>query len=85
LKELEPKSARAAEGSLSVEGLGFDALVNRISSLVEVPPAAKQLLLEQDDLLVRAAKLEGHMEESLRLFRSLSRFRRIVPDDPSVN
>lgn len=84
-KELQEKSGRAAEGGLAIEGLGFDAVVNRFSSLLDVPPAAKQLLLEQDDLLVRAAKLEGHVEESLRFWRCLAGFRRLVPEDPSVN
>ena len=83
--ELEEKSGREAEAALPTERLAFDALVNRISSLVDVPPAAKQLLLEQDDLLVRAAALEGHVEESLRFWRSLAGFRRLVPEDPSVN
>lgn len=84
-RELEEKSGREGEAALPLDRLAFDALVNRISSLVDVPPAAKQLLLEQDDLLIRAAKLEGHVEESLRFWRCLARFRRMVPEDPSVN
>lgn len=84
-KELEEKSGREAEAVIPMEGLLFDALVNRISSLVDVPPAAKQLLLEQDDLLVRARALEGHVKESLRFWRSIASFRRLAPEDPSVN
>jgi hypothetical protein len=59
--------------------------VNRISSLVAVPADVKQVLLEQDDLLLRAAALEGHVEEALRFFRTLASFRRLAPEDPSVN
>jgi Lon protease-like protein len=83
--ELGETSGRGAEVAASIERLAFDALVNRISSLVDVPPAAKQLLLEQDDLLMRAATLEAHVEEALGFWRSLARFRRLVPEDPSVN
>ena len=84
-RELEEKSGKATEGGLSSERLEFDALVNRISSLVDVPADMKQVLLEQDDLLLRAAALEGHVEEALRFWRDLASFRRLVPKDPSVN
>lgn len=59
--------------------------MNRISSLVAVPADVKQVLLEQDDLLLRAAALEGHVEEALRFFGTLASFRRLAPEDPSVN
>lgn len=84
-RELGEKSGRVPEEGLALERLGFDTLVNGISNLVDLPPATKQLLLEQDDLLLRAAKLEAQLEESLRFFRSLARFRRVAPADPSVN
>lgn len=83
--ELETKSGKTAEGVLSSGRLEFDALVNRISSLVDVPADVKQVLLEQDDILRRASVLEGHVEEELRFWRTLARFRRWVPEDPSVN
>jgi hypothetical protein len=60
-------------------------LVNGISSRVDVPPAARQLLLEQDDLLARAAAVEGHVEEGLAFWRTLSGFRRLLPKDPGLN
>jgi len=84
-RELEEKSGKAAEGTLSFDRLAFDTLVNRISSLVDLPAELKQGLLEQDDLLLRAAALEGHVEEALRFWRTLAGFRRLAPDDPSVN
>ncbi len=84
-RELEEKSGKAAEWTIPSERLAFDALVNRISSVVDVPPGAKQRLLEQDDLLARAAALEGHVEEALRFWRALAGFRRLSPPDPSVN
>jgi hypothetical protein len=59
--------------------------VNRISSLADLPADVKQVLLEQDDLLLRAAALEGHVEDALRFWRTLAAFRRLAPDDPSVN
>jgi Lon protease-like protein len=83
-RELEEKSGKV-EGALSSDRLEFGALVNRISSLVDVAADVKQVLLEQDDLLLRAAALEGHVEEALRFFRTLASFRRLVPEDPSVN
>ena len=84
-RELEEKSGKATEGGLSGERLEFDTLVNRISSLADLPADVKQVLLEQDDLLLRAAALEGHVEEGLRFWRALAGFRRLLPDDPSVN
>ncbi len=84
-RELEEKSGKAKEGAISLERLAFDTLVNRISSLADLPADVKQVLLEQDDLLLRAAALEGHVEEALRFFRTLAGFRRLLPDDPGVN
>ncbi len=84
-RELEEMSGRPAEGTIPSQRLAFDALVNRISSLVDVPAGMKQRLLEQDDLLARAAALEGHVHEAVRFWRALAGFRRISPRDPSVN
>jgi Lon protease-like protein len=84
-RELEEKSGRTSERALSFERLAFDTLVNRISSLADLPAGVKQVLLEQDDLLLRAAALEGQVEEALRFWRTLAAFRRLAPDDPSVN
>jgi Lon protease-like protein len=83
-RELEERSGKA-EGTMPGDELGFDALVNRISSLVDVPPAAKQRLLEQDDLLARAVALEGHVQQALGFWRTLARFRTLRPKDPSHN
>jgi Lon protease-like protein len=84
-RELEEKSGKAKEGTLPLERLSFDTLVNRISSLADLPADVKQVLLEQDDLLLRAAALEGQVQEALRFWRTLAGFRRLAPDDPSVN
>jgi Lon protease-like protein len=84
-RELEEKSGRATEGAPPTERLEFDALVNWISSRVDVPADVKQVLLEQDDLLIRAMALQGHVEEALRFWRALAGFRRVAPEDPSVN
>jgi Lon protease-like protein len=83
-RELEESTGKA-QGTVPGDELGFDALVNRISSLVDVPPAVKQRLLEQDDLLARAAALEGHVQEALGFWRTLARFRTLQPKDPSHN
>ena len=53
------RAARRAEGALSGERLAFDVLVNRISSLVDVPADGKQVLLEQDDLLAARRGARG--------------------------
>jgi Lon protease-like protein len=84
-RELEEKSGKSTEEALSFERLAFDTLVNRISSLADLPAEVKQVLLEQDDMLLRAAALQGHVEEALRFWRTLAGFRRLAPDDPSVN
>ncbi|HJS75681.1 MAG TPA: LON peptidase substrate-binding domain-containing protein [Vicinamibacteria bacterium] len=83
-RELEESTGKA-RGTMPGDELGFEALVNRISSLVDVPPAVKQRLLEQDDLRARAAALEGHVEEALGFWRTLARFRTHQPRDPSHN
>lgn len=84
-KELVEKSGRPAESALEAERFPFEVLVNRMSSLIDLSAEAKQRLLEEDDLLLRAAALQGHVEESLRFWRTLARFRRLAPEDPGVN
>jgi Lon protease-like protein len=84
-RELAEKSGRTADEARISESHLFSSLVNRLASLVDAPPAMKQRLLEQDDLLARGALLESHLEQNLRFFRSLARFRRLAPDDPRVN
>ncbi len=84
-RELEEKSGRSAEAGPAAGELEFDRLVNRISSLVDVPPEARQRLLEQDDLLLRATTVAGHVEEGLRFWRTVAGFRRFLPDDPRTN
>jgi uncharacterized protein len=84
-RELEEKSGKGAKGALESERIRFDALVNRISSLIDVPADVKQVLLEQDDLLLRAATLEGYVQQVLRFWRTVAGLRRLAPKDPSVN
>lgn len=81
-RELEQKSGRLPT---ALETGSLEELVNGVAGLVDVPSETKQGLLEEDDLLARAARLEGYLTESLRLWRVLARFREIVPDDPRVN
>jgi uncharacterized protein len=85
-REIETRSGRSpGDDSLEEEDVPFEALVNRISSRVDVPPGRKQDLLEKDDLLKRAALLERYIDDTLDFWRALARFRRLVPDDPRVN
>ena len=85
-RELEQKSGREGEESLIEPGQGsFEQIVNSIASLVDAPPERKQALLEEDDLLLRASRLEGFLADSLTFWRTLARFRALVPDDPRVN
>jgi Lon protease-like protein len=84
-RELAEKSGRPADEAGLGESVVFSGMVNRLASLLDAPPAMKQRLLEQDDLLSRGALLESYLEQTLRFFRSLARFRRLAPDDPRVN
>lgn len=86
-RELEQKSGRESlEEPLVDRGRGsFEKLVNAIASHLDVPPETRQALLEEDDLLLRAARVEGLVTESLRFWRRLARFRELAPDDPRVN
>jgi Lon protease-like protein len=84
-RELGEKSGLPATEEGPRTSLPFSGVVNRIASLIDVPPAMKQRLLEQDDLLARGALLESYLEQTLRFFRNLARFRRFAPEDPRVN
>ena len=85
-KELLHKSGRFEPESQRVAGdASFEELVNHIATFVDIPPHVKQELLDEDDLIIRAARLEGHLDEQLKFWRTLSRFREFSPDDPSVN
>jgi Lon protease-like protein len=83
-KELERKSGLSEDERIR-EDLPFAVLVNRLASVVDVPPSMKQALLEEDDLLSRAAVLETYVDETLRFWRLLSRFRAFTPSDPRLN
>jgi Lon protease-like protein len=83
--ELAEKSGAAAELSSLSPVEPFDVVVNRIASVVDLPPATKQRLLEEDDLLARAAILETHVTQALAFWRTLSRFRALAPEDPRTN
>ncbi len=84
--ELLRKSGRSQRESQRVpEDASFDELVNHVATFMDIPPHAKQELLNEDDLIVRAARLEGHLDEQLKFWRALFRFREFSPDDPSVN
>ena len=84
--ELLRKSGRSQRESQRVpEDASFDELVNHVATFMDIPPHAKQELLNEDDLIVRAAHLEGHLDEQLKFWRTLFRFREFSPDDPSVN
>lgn len=84
-KELTDNSGAGGEVSACGETLPFDALVNLLASFVDVPVAMKQRLLEEDDLLTRATILETYIDRSLQFWRTLARFRRLVPEDPRAN
>jgi Lon protease-like protein len=84
-KELTEKSGAGAGFPSGGDALPFAALVNQLASAVDVPVAMKQRLLEEGDLLARATVLETYVDRSLQFWRTLSVFRRLVPDDPRVN
>jgi len=84
--ELLRKSGRSEpESQRMPEDASFEELMNHVATFMDIPPHAKQELLDEDDLIVRAAHLEGHLDEQLKFWRTLSRFRKFSPDDPSVN
>jgi Lon protease-like protein len=84
-KELTEKSGAGSGFPRAGDTLPFAALVNQLASAVDVPVAMKQRLLEEGDLLTRASVLETYVDRSLSFWRTLSVFRRLVPDDPRVN
>ena len=84
--ELLQKSGRSEPESQRVpDDAPFEELVNHVATFVDIPPHEKQKLLDEDNLIIRAARLEGHLDEQLKFWRTLSRFREFSPDDPSVN
>lgn len=85
-RELGEKSGREdVEAFEDPSAVVFENLVNAIAAGAEVAPQQKQALLEEDDLLVRATKLESHVWQSLQFWRTLARFRALAPEDPRVN
>lgn len=82
-RELTELSGADEESDLS--GAPFHARVNAIASGLNAPAAAKQALLEMDDLGKRALSILELLERELALWRSIARFRHVKPEDPSVN
>lgn len=83
--ELSDKSGQPSVLSEEDARDDLEHVVNTLACFTELPPEGKQSLLEENDLLVRAARLEGYLSEILRFWRTLSRFRSLAPEDPSVN
>ena len=63
----------------------FDQLVNQAASLLDLPPAVKQELLECNDLLERARSILSHLEEQVLHWSTIRRFRNLAPEDPRLN
>jgi len=87
-EELSRKSGAPGElaaASSSLSSAPFDAVVNRIAAAVDLPPRLKQSLLDEDDVLARAARLETLMDRQLEFWRTLSGYRSLKPEDPSMN
>ena len=82
-KELLTLSALPAD--VPGNDVSFEVLVNHIANMIDVPPPSKQKLLEEDELIERGARLSAHLDNQLQFWRQLSRYRRLKPDDPSVN
>jgi Lon protease-like protein len=82
LVEMEPKN----EGleALSME-LPFDELVNKTASLLDLSHEIKQTLLELDELTLRARSIEMLIRERITFWKTLREYRRLAPEDPSVN
>ena len=84
-QELWEKSGRPGSVNVTSSPSRFDVFVNRIANTLDIPPRLKQTLLEEDDVLARSAQLAGFMEEQLKFWRTLAIFRKLKPEDPSVN
>lgn len=87
-EELLEKSGPTDElldASASIAPAPFDVCVNRMANALDIPPRLKQALLDEDDVLIRAARLESFMDEQLEFWRTLAVYRDSKPDDPSVN
>ena len=63
----------------------FEVLVNFLATYVDIPCDRKQALLEEDDLLLRGLALEKLLQERMFYWRSLRRFRNLMPSDPRLN
>ena len=84
--ELLEKSGRSEESVLAIpEPASFELVVNHMAAFVDIPPRKKQALLEQDKLSSRGISLLLNLGERLEFWRTLSSFREMRPDDPSVN
>lgn len=84
-EELQEKSGRPGGVDVTSPPSRFDVFVNRIADTIDIPPQLKQTLLEEADLLARAARVEAFMGEQLKFWRTLATYRDLKPEDPSVN
>jgi len=83
-EELLERSGASDTGSITPLR-PFGEFVNLMASAIDIPPRLKQTLLEEDDLWTRAARLEGFMQEQLKFWRTLAAYRKLKPEDPSIN
>ncbi len=60
-------------------------LVNALCSSLEIAPREKQVLLEVDDVRIRAEALVGILDQMLAHKQFVSRFAHLRPDDPGQN
>ena len=65
--------------------LDFEALVNTLCSALRLDPQTRQNLLELDDLRGRAKSILDFMDEQLSLRRLADQYRKLKPEDPSLN
>lgn len=73
------------ESREALANLDFEALVNTLCSALRFDPLTRQKLLELDDLRGRAHSILDSMSEQLSLRRLADRYRRLKPEDPSMN
>lgn len=84
-EELLDKSGASELGGPISPHRPFGEFVNLVASAIDIPPRLKQTLLEEDDLWTRAVRLEAFMDEQLKFWRTLTAYRKLKPEDPSVN
>jgi Lon protease-like protein len=63
----------------------FDELVNQMATYAGLSTETKQSLLELDDLIARGKGLESALQEQLKYWSTLNKFRELAPEDPHLN